>query len=274
MSRLAVSINVLFALLLLANANCSSPGEEAGERPAATTNAPTAAENTEVKLSLPPGSDARAYFDYGMEAYRNNRDEEAVAAFKEAARLDPGFAEAFYRLGLAQSAVGLDEESEKSFTSAVEAYERILKEKPKNAEAQYFLGLALGKLGEYEKAVKALKDSVKNSEEEDEDKYYELGLAHYKLAQYQESVRALNKALEINPDYFAATDALERAKAGLERREAFLKRQEQLRRQGERAKDDDDDDSGAKTGGNGNASPAPSPRTPTPQRARPTPAAP
>jgi len=177
------------------------------------------------------GADARALFQRGMEAYRKNRDREAVEAFAEATRIEPDFAEAYYRLGLAHAALGEDNEADKAFKAAVEAYERVLKHDEKNAEALYFLGLAHVKLGEYEEAVKAFKESIKNSPEEDDDKYYELGLAHYKLAQYPESIKALNKALEINPDYYAATDALERAKAGRERREAFLEQLEKRRKQ-------------------------------------------
>jgi tetratricopeptide (TPR) repeat protein len=228
---------VLVIVPALAATNCSRGGDEANTATSAAPS-PTAApdgtsEQQTVTLSLPEGSDARAYFEHGLEAYRQNRDEVAVAAFRKAAEMDPEMAEAHYRLGLALSALGRDEEADESFQIAVEAYEKLLKEDPKNSEAQYLLGLTYGKLGKYEEAVKALKDSVKNSPEEDDDKYYELGLAHYKLAQYKESMTALNKALEINPDYFPATDALERARSGFERREAFLKRQEQLRKQQE-----------------------------------------
>jgi tetratricopeptide (TPR) repeat protein len=64
---------------------------------------------------------------------------------------------------------------------------------------------------------------------EDSDKYYELGLAHSKLAQYAEAVRALEKALDIDPDFFRAAEALTRAREGLDRRQAFLKDLEKMR---------------------------------------------
>src|SRR5207237_4740261 len=51
-------------------------------------------------------SQALVYLDKGKELYRGDQDEEAAAAFQEAIKLDPGLAEAHFRLGLAQDALG------------------------------------------------------------------------------------------------------------------------------------------------------------------------
>ncbi|HEV3469929.1 MAG TPA: tetratricopeptide repeat protein [Pyrinomonadaceae bacterium] len=233
----AITLCACAALVLLVG-GCwwrKQAGAEAGNDNHAAALSPTPAEaaTPSDEAPLPPGSDARAYFERGLQDYRRNRDQAAVEAFREAIRLDPGFAEAYYRLGLALSATGQDEESEKAFQEAVSAYEKLVKKDEEDSEAQFFLGLSYSKLGEYEKAVKAFKLAVKHAPEEDDDRFYELGLAHYKLAEYVESVRALEKALEINPDNYPAADLLERARAGRERRETFIKRQEQLRKQQE-----------------------------------------
>jgi tetratricopeptide (TPR) repeat protein len=219
--------------------------------------------------SLPPGSDARAYFDRGLEDYRANRDPAAVEAFREAVRLDPDFAEAHYRLGLALAATGQDEEAEQAFQGAVKVYEKLVKEDDENSDSLLFLGLSYSKLGEYEKAVKAFKESIRHAPEEDDDRFYELGLAQYKLAAYAESVRSLEKALALNPDNFPALDLLERAKSGRERREAFLKRQEQMRKQqGQNA--NANANTNANTGAaNRNAPPAPTPGDQRPRRVEP-----
>ena len=256
-----------FALLQAGCASRQQASETAatGDQPAAP--APpngSEADEGESLAPVPPGSDARAYFKHGMESYRRNLDQQAVESFKEAVRLDPEFAEAHYRLGLAYSVTGQRDEAEEAFKEAVKAYEKVVKREPKDAEAHYFLGLALGRVGEYDKAVKALKEAARNAPDDD-DKHYELGLAHMKIAEYKEAISAFNKALEINPDNFPASEALERAKPGLERREAFLKQQEKLKKEQEQKargrRNENEDDGNANVNGRpappSNAAPKP-----------------
>jgi len=175
--------------------------------------------------------DARALFERGLEAYRDDRDAEAIESFKQAVALDPNFAEAHYRLGLAYNVTKQTEEADKAFEEAARLYEKITRREPKNSDAHFFLGLCYEQIGKYDEAVKALKEAVKNSPQENDDKYYELASAHFKIAQYDESVKALRKTLEINPDHFPAQELLEQAKSGARRIEEFRKRQEQLRKQ-------------------------------------------
>jgi tetratricopeptide (TPR) repeat protein len=181
--------------------------------------------------ALPSGGDARALFERGLDAYKHNRDEEAVEDFKQAVELDPNFAEGFYRLGLAYNVTKQKEEADKAFEQAVKAYEKLTKQDPKNSDAFYFIGLCYEQLGKYDDAVRVLKESVKTSPNENDDKYFELASAHFKLAQYDEAIKALNKTLEINPDNFPAQELLEQARAGASRIEEFRKHQEQLRKQ-------------------------------------------
>jgi tetratricopeptide (TPR) repeat protein len=225
-TKLQLITLALFACLLITLSACKSKTDQADGNAVADSTPSTS-------NSIPPGKNAREYFDLGVEAYKNDNDEEAVMLLKESVRLDPGFAEAHYRLGLAHSALGQVEESEKAFEEAVKAYRESLKNNPTDGQAQYMLGLALAKLGKYDEAVRTLREAVKNSSDDD-DKYYELGLAHSKLANYREAVAAFNKALELNPDNFPAADALEKARAGLERREDFLEHQEKLRKEKEK----------------------------------------
>ncbi|HEU4595808.1 MAG TPA: tetratricopeptide repeat protein [Pyrinomonadaceae bacterium] len=260
---LSVSLTLAFTL-----SGCSyfKRGADANASPDNTAQVTTdGAANSQpgATTATNAGGDAQAHFQRGMEAYRDDRDDEAVEAFKEAVRLDPDFAEAHYRLGLAYAVVGQEEESEKSFETAAKLYEKILDKEPKNSDAQFFLGLTYGKLGKYDQSVKFFKEAVRNSPEEDDDKYYELGLAHYKLAQYKEAITAFNKALEINPDYFPASDALEKAKPGLARREAFLKNLEKQRKSQEQ-RGNTNGNINANVNGNSNSSPRPSAPAPTP----------
>jgi tetratricopeptide (TPR) repeat protein len=185
-------------------------------------------------LGQQPDGDARALFERGVEAYRQDRDQEAVEYLQKAVQLDPDFAEAHYRLGLALHATGQREEADKAFENAVKAYEKLTRQEPKNPDAYYFLGICYEKLDKYDDAAKALKDAVRNLSETDEnrdDKYYELAVVQYKLAKYDEAVAALNKALEINPDNYPAADLLEKARSGAQRVEEMRRHQEQMLKQ-------------------------------------------
>ena len=226
MTRLRFTLYALLVSALLLAAACSGKQTNQGSN----SNAPadgTAQQQQDAQAS----ADAREAFERGMTAYRNDRDDEAVEAFRRAVELDPNFAEGFYRLGLAHNALKQTDEAEKAFREAVKAYEKLTKRDEKNSDAFYFLGLCYEKLGEYDDAVKALKEAVKTSPTENDDKYYELAFSQYQLAQYDEAVRALNKALEVNPDNYPAQDLLEKAKAGAERISDFRKHQEQMRKQ-------------------------------------------
>jgi tetratricopeptide (TPR) repeat protein len=231
MKALRTTLAALFVFALF-HAGCRSKqsGQSNAAAPSDGTADQHAAQQAAANAALPDG-DAHALFDYGMDAYRHDRDEEAVAAFKRAVELDPEFAEAFYRLGLAYNVTRQGDEADKAFEECVKAFEKRTKKDPKDSDSFYFLGLCREKLGKYDEAVKALKEAVKNSPTENDDKYFELAAAHYKLAQYDESVRALNKTLEINPNNFPAQELLEQAKSGAQRVEEFRKRQEQLRKQ-------------------------------------------
>ncbi|MCA1620308.1 MAG: tetratricopeptide repeat protein [Acidobacteria bacterium] len=231
MKALRVTLAALFVFAPPLLAACNRKPADADANAAATPGGSAEQQQRQDGAVQAPSGDARALFDRGLDAYRHDRDQEAVEHFKRAAELSPDFAEAYYRLGLAYNALKQAEEAEKAFADAVKAYERIVKQEPKNSDAFYFLGLCYQKLGKYDEAVKALKEAVKNSPEENDDKYFEMAAAHFKIAQYDESVRALRKTLEINPDHYPAQELLEDAQNGARRMEDFRKRQEQLRRQ-------------------------------------------
>ena len=214
----------LSTLLVLSTLQAGCSKKQTNQNGASASSSDNAAQG-------PTGGDAHAFFERGMDAHKNDRDEEAVEDFKQAVQLDPDFAEAHYRLGVVLHITGQTDEAQKSFEEAVKAYEKLTKQDPKNSDAYYFMALCYERLDKYEEAVRALKEAVRTSPKDDDDKYYELALAHFKLAQYDESVAALNKALEINPDNYPAQDLLEKAKAGAERVAEIRRHQEQLLKQ-------------------------------------------
>jgi len=169
----------------------------------------------------------RQYLESGKEYYRKDQDEKAAAAFQEAARLDPGLAEAYFRLGLAYGALGKEKDAEDSLKRAVETYRKFLETNGKDFDAHYNLGQTYAALHRYEEAVKEYRQATR-IKSDDSDLYYDLGAALMKLAQYDEAVTAFSKSLEIDPENYRAEDAIEEARDGAKRILAGKKHQQDL----------------------------------------------
>ena len=198
-------------------ASNEAPAATASASPAETTPAPPPPSPS----SSQPPQDAPGYVALGIELYKQNRDGEAAEAFKQATTLDPAFAEAYLRLGLAYRALDQREEAEKAYEQAAKAYEKLLDREPKNAEAYLSLGEAYSKIGEHQKAIEAYRRGVR-LKEPDAGVYYDIGLTYNKLARYGEAVTAFKKALEFDPDDYRAQEALERAQADDRRQKARI----------------------------------------------------
>jgi len=172
-------------------------------------------------------SQAQVFLDQGRELYLADQDEKAVTAFQEAIKIDPEFAEAHFRLGLAYDAVGKENEAEESYKKAVEKYKKYLTDNSKDAEAHYNLGQTYAGLHLYSEAIREYRQAT-NLKDDDADMFYDLGTAHMKLAQYDEAAAAFSKSLEIDSENYRAEDALEEAREGVQRIRAGKKHQEDL----------------------------------------------
>src|SRR5260370_11177783 len=75
--------------------------------------------------------EAQALVDKGRELDKNNQDEEAAAAFKRAVEIDPNFAEAHFRLGLAYAALERKPEAEESYKKSIDLYKKVVSADPK-----------------------------------------------------------------------------------------------------------------------------------------------
>ena len=159
---------------------------------------------------------ARALLEQGKALYRDDKDEEAVAAFQEALKADPELAEARFRLGLGYEALGKREEAETEFKKAVTNYKKYLTEHSDDAEAHYDLGQTYAALDQFSEAIREYREATK-LKDNDADIYYDLGVAHTRLAQYDAAAAAFSKSLEIDPDYYRAQDGLDEAKEGISR---------------------------------------------------------
>jgi tetratricopeptide (TPR) repeat protein len=211
---------LICALSLLALAvGCKRSGQQSTNNsagPAAVSNDPGANRGR-----------AKELLEKGKELYRSDQDEQAVASFQEALKLDPEFAEAHFRLGLGYEALGKHEEAESEYKKAIESYKKYLADNENDPEAHYNLGQTYAGLGQYSEAIREYRVATK-LKEDDPDMFYDLGVAHTKLAQYDAAATAFSKSLEIDPDNYRAQDALDEAKEGIKRIRTGRKHNEDL----------------------------------------------
>lgn len=238
-----ITIVLFLGLLTFFAASCGGD-----ETPNTATNAtPTESENQNTEtvkkedVPVPTFEDADTALAEGKKYLDAIETEKAIDALKQAVKLNPDLAEAYFQLGIAYSLREKEEEnlqivpeetptptkkgkkdepvlskSDKAFESAAKAYEKILKKDPKNAVAQFNLGRSYNKLNKDKEAEKALREAVKLSPE-DSEYQTELGAILIKLAQYEDAVRVLKKALELDENNSHAQDLLEKAEAGKKR---------------------------------------------------------
>jgi Flp pilus assembly protein TadD len=202
----------------------------------------TAVSNTEAPQPSPLAAfaDANQAFEAGSKLLDENKTEQAIDALTQATTLNPDFAEAYFKLGIAYSLLEsqrklnaeaeqpseepannkktkeIRTDSEKAFEKAVAAYKKIIDKNPEDDAAFFNLGRAYNKLNEDEDAEKALKQAVK-LKPDDSQYQTELGSILIKLAQYSEAVAALRKAVDLDADNLEAQDLLDKAEAGKKR---------------------------------------------------------
>jgi tetratricopeptide (TPR) repeat protein len=152
--------------------------------------------------------------------------EEAIAAYREAAKLDPKDAEAQEGIGWGLMEMGRYEEAEEPFRAAIrldpdDAYpycclvfvlqerekykesipfaERFVELEPDDFNGHVRLGWGLGKAGRCREAVAAYKKALQ-LKPDDVHALYEIGLFHYENGDYNEAIEAMQKSISRQMD--------------------------------------------------------------------------
>lgn len=134
-----------------------------------------------------------AYDGLGSALENRGAHAEALAAFAEAVRLKPQYAEGHYDLGTALMKQGNLEEAIKHLTLA-------LKHNPNFSQAHSNLGRALLKRGDLEQAAPHLQQAVALSPD-DPEAHYNLGTLRLMQARLDEAAASFSRALSLRPTY-------------------------------------------------------------------------
>jgi tetratricopeptide (TPR) repeat protein len=206
----------------------------------ANSNANATAKKDET---VPTFTDANTALTEGNKYFDADNLEKAIDAFKQAAKLNPDLAEAYFKLGVSYALIEKKKEqevelvpnqpiqtktpkknkevlvkkdSDKAFAEAVKAYKKIIAKNPKDDTAHFNLGRSYNKLNEDKEAEKSLRQAVK-LKPDDSEYQTELGAILIKFAKYDEAVGVLKKALKLDETNSQAQSLMEKAEAGKKR---------------------------------------------------------
>jgi tetratricopeptide (TPR) repeat protein len=141
-------------------------------------------------------TDAAGLVEQGNAHFAQKQPVKAIAAYSEAIRLDPKFAEAYGRRAHAYEVRG---ENDKAIEDATDA----LQLDPKCWIACYSRGYAWCHKGEYDKAIEDLTKAIELAPTSSR-AYYGRGNAHGGKQDYDRAIKDYTKAIEISPNYAAA----------------------------------------------------------------------
>jgi tetratricopeptide (TPR) repeat protein/SAM-dependent methyltransferase len=176
------------------------------------------------------GGSALYYCNLGACYRALNRFDEAIAAFREAIRLQPGFVGACYNLAMALEAAGSPHEALKAYDEvlrlnsgyvealnnrggllsslgrteeAVDSYRRAVACRPRAASLRYNLANALSRCAQYEAAAQEYREAIRLDPGIAE-AHNNLATALDALDRHEEALQAIERALALRPDYAEA----------------------------------------------------------------------
>ncbi len=80
---------------------------------------------------------AQSLVDQGKELYKNDQDEQAVEAFKQAITRDPNNAEAHLRLGMSYAALDKKPEADEEYKKSIELFKKITQSDQKSSRKHW-----------------------------------------------------------------------------------------------------------------------------------------
>ena len=143
-------------------------------------------ENLGIAIKSLPGDPQAQYF-LGLVRYAQNRNEEALAAFRETAKADQESAEAHYYAGKALIRLNKNKE-------AIAEFEEALRLKPRYFEALFDAGAAYYEIENYQESVNKYKEAVRLKNDSAE-AHANLGDAYRLMGNFNDSESSYNLAI-------------------------------------------------------------------------------
>lgn len=158
-----------------------------------------AADQAQVLLQEYPLS-LTLYNIIGASNSRLKKYDLAIASYKKAISIRPGYAEAHNNMGIALKESG-------DLDAAIEAYNQALKSKPDYAEACYNKGIALQEKRDLSSATESYQQAI-NINPNYSEAYNNLGNIHQDRGEWEDAISNFEMATKINPTFATAYNNL------------------------------------------------------------------
>ncbi len=135
---------------------------------------------------------------YGEALYRQEKYQEAIAAFNESLKFDPMYLASLSKKASALIQLGKHQE-------AIEPLEKVVKLDPKDATAWHNLGVSHDALEQKEEALKAYLETVALNKK-NAIAWNRLGYLHAQRKEYKKAINAFREELNINPEDYAEVE--------------------------------------------------------------------
>jgi len=146
---------------------------------------------TTVAVALRPRS-AFAREMLGIVLHRNNRVDEAMAAYRDAIRLNPGAFVSYCELGVCLC-------KKKQFDAAIACFRESIRLNPNYASAHTNLGVTLTDTGSYDEAIASCREGVRLNPGSAR-AHSNLGAALTRKGLYDEAIASLREAIRLDPE--------------------------------------------------------------------------
>src|SRR5580700_10252958 len=145
-----------------------------------------------LTLAHAQSADVTAAFTQATQAMREGKLDEAGAGFAAVVKRSPGFAEAYFNLGLLRQEQG-------RYEDAIPSFQKALTLKPGLHGANLFLGIAEFRLNHLDKAGSAVQKETVASPR-DANAWMWLGVVRLAQDRAEEAADALDRAAKLKPD--------------------------------------------------------------------------
>lgn len=135
---------------------------------------------------------ALAALNQGWSYQKSGRLQEAISSYREALRLKPDLAEAWYNLGNTYKSIG-------QRPDAISSYREVIRLKPDLAEAWHNLGAAYAEIGQFGDAVNCLSKAI-TLDPDNAEAWYDLGVVYGDTGQQNDAIKNYRKAVSLKPN--------------------------------------------------------------------------